>query len=1036
MSEPAITIETNKNENSLFNPFPGLRPFTIDESHLFFGREGQSDEVLKNLSKNRFVAVLGASGSGKSSLMYCGLVPILHGGFITEAGSKWRIVACRPGRAPIDNLAEALVKNEYQNTNHITDEELHYQKSIYSSIIRRSSLGLKEAVKVLNPASNENFLILVDQFEELFRFKKTANDTESFNETVAFVKLLLESVRQADVPIYIVITMRSDFIGECAQFQELTKLINDSHYLIPQMTRDNLEEAIVGPVAVGGGKMTPHLIQQLLNDVGDNPDQLPILQHALMRTWDYWTRHRTAGEPIGISHYESIGKMAKALSEHANEAYDELSQEGKRICESMFKTLTERGGDNRGIRHPTGIEDIAAIAVADVKEVKKAIEVFRKPGRSFLSPSGVKLYDNTIIDISHESLMRIWDKLKVWVDEEASAVQMYLRLSDAAARFQEGKTGLWRQPDLQLAINWKEKQKPTLVWAKRYASAFERTMTYLETSEKEYKLEEENKIKLQKRALKRSRITAFILGTAAIFSLGFMLWAVVQQQEATKQKEIAVEQQSLAEKNAKAAQDERAKAKESESKAIKEKEAADNAREQAQASEKLAREKENLANQKSQEAEDQRQLAEASAQDALDAKNLADIQREEAIKAKNEALELRMQSISQSMAVKSQQVKADKELKGLLALQAYNFNEKYKGVKHDPDIYNSLYFTLKELNQQKYNIFVGHTHAVRAMVFDKSKDRLISAGSDGRILAWDKLNDSVKYTLINNNSLINRSLAISSNGNWLACGTQNSIIQLYQLNAQKGEPIVVNDNKRIIWGMEFSPDDQFLYTIGSDTTISRINMNTFENEVVASCGINIKCFSISPEGNKLIAGTNDGSIFIWNINDSFSREKIKGDGNTIHAISYNNDGALFATGDKNGNVKLWDANSKNRLTTLTGHTARVEDIEFDPSNQFIASSSFDGSIQIWESANLTNRPIILQDNNSWIYAIEFNKDGSLIYSGTKDGSIQMWETKTSPMTVGLCSKLTRNMTLSEWLDFVAKDIDYEKTCPDLPGYND
>ena len=100
--------QTNTKSRKLFNPFPGLRPFTIAESHLFFGREGQSEEVLSNLSKNRFVAVVGSSGSGKSSLMYCGVVPILHGGFITEAGSKWKIIPSRPGNDPIGNLAKGI----------------------------------------------------------------------------------------------------------------------------------------------------------------------------------------------------------------------------------------------------------------------------------------------------------------------------------------------------------------------------------------------------------------------------------------------------------------------------------------------------------------------------------------------------------------------------------------------------------------------------------------------------------------------------------------------------------------------------------------------------------------------------------------------------------------------------------------------------------------------------------------------------------------------------------------------------------------
>ena len=146
---------------------------------------------------------------------------------------------------------------------------------------------------------------------------------------------------------------------------------------------------------------------------------------------------------------------------------------------------------------------------------------------------------DSIIDLSHESLMRIWDRLKLWVEEESIAVQMYMRLSEAAALYQAGKTGLWRPPDLQLALNWRKEKQPTLTWAQRYEPAFERTMVYLETSEKEFIAEEQNKIRLQKRALRRSRIFAIVLGSAAIISLGFMVWAIMMQIDATKQKENA-----------------------------------------------------------------------------------------------------------------------------------------------------------------------------------------------------------------------------------------------------------------------------------------------------------------------------------------------------------------------------------------------------------------------------------------------------------------------------------------------------------------
>ncbi len=120
---------SNMNPDHQIIPFPGLRPFRIEESHLFFGREGQSEDVLAKLAKNKFVAVIGASGSGKSSLMYCGLVPILYGGFITEAGSRWRIVTTRPGNSPVENLAHALQKSR---------RTAHYSNTLFFSLWAKS----------------------------------------------------------------------------------------------------------------------------------------------------------------------------------------------------------------------------------------------------------------------------------------------------------------------------------------------------------------------------------------------------------------------------------------------------------------------------------------------------------------------------------------------------------------------------------------------------------------------------------------------------------------------------------------------------------------------------------------------------------------------------------------------------------------------------------------------------------------------------------------------------------------------------------
>ena len=139
-----VKIQNIKKNTAIINPFPGLRPFSPEESHLFFGREGQSEIVLEYLSNNRFAAVTGASGSGKSSLIYCGLIPVLYGGFIPEAGSRWKIMATRPGNSPVENLAAVLADNENLEK---YSEDGHIKKHIFNTVLRRSSFGLVDAVK-------------------------------------------------------------------------------------------------------------------------------------------------------------------------------------------------------------------------------------------------------------------------------------------------------------------------------------------------------------------------------------------------------------------------------------------------------------------------------------------------------------------------------------------------------------------------------------------------------------------------------------------------------------------------------------------------------------------------------------------------------------------------------------------------------------------------------------------------------------------------------------------------------------------------
>ncbi|MEO8521708.1 MAG: ATP-binding protein [Acidobacteriota bacterium] len=512
--------------DSRFNPFPGLRPFEAEEDHLFFGREREIDELLRRLRTTRFLSVVGTSGSGKSSLIRSGVIPSLYSGMMVSAGAGWRIATMRPGADPIRHLAEALSPADVLGTDE--PELAATQAVLIEATLRRSVRGLVEAVRLARLPAGDNVLVVVDQFEELFRFRRSLDTPGSRDESIAFVKRLLEAARQADIPIYVILTMRADFVGDCMEYPGLAEAVSDGQYLVPRMGRDAMRSAITGPVAVGGGAIAPRLVLRLLNDVADDHDQLPVLQHALMRSWDRWIERGTAGEPLDVADYEDVGTLRQALSFHAEETYQQTgSEHAREVAERVFKALTDTFTDARGVRRPTSVAELAAISGAPEAEVIAVVEVFRQPGRSFLMPPRrVTLTPRSIVDLSHESLMRCWDRLGRWAEEERAAAAFYARLSQAAAWHAQGSAGLWRDPELELALRWRADTQPTAAWARRYDDRFDEAIAFLDRSEAERTRERHERQAARRRKLRAARSVAAIFSVlfVAAVALAYVAW--------------------------------------------------------------------------------------------------------------------------------------------------------------------------------------------------------------------------------------------------------------------------------------------------------------------------------------------------------------------------------------------------------------------------------------------------------------------------------------------------------------------------------
>jgi PQQ-dependent catabolism-associated CXXCW motif protein len=478
-------------------PYPGLRSFWRDETHIFFGREGTINEMVDRLAAHRFLAVTGASGSGKSSLVRTGLLDALDRGLLAEAGPDWSVADFPPGDHPIAALTNALVA-AIGGT--FSDDE----RAVIGARLLRGPRGLIDWLDEIKFPLDANLLVLVDQFEELFRYRgRNVSD-----EAEAFVALLLKSVAQRDRRIYVVITMRSDFLGECARFFGLADAINDGQFLTPRLTRQQCQQAIEGPARVCGGRVEKALVTRLLNDMGSNPDQLPLMQHILMLMWQKARQLNPADIALTLADYENLGGIGSgasaesagaiggsavlqpqaegALSKHADQTLRELTSEQQRLAGILFRALVQTEGNiGRDVRRPVSLRQVASIAEANPDDLLPIVEAFRAPGRNFLRPAPpAPIEPDTVIDISHESLIRQWGTLRKWSHEEFESAKRY-RHVEATAKFRsKHEADLLRKLDLDSALDWRQRERPNAAWASRYGGDFDLAMRFLDASQK------------------------------------------------------------------------------------------------------------------------------------------------------------------------------------------------------------------------------------------------------------------------------------------------------------------------------------------------------------------------------------------------------------------------------------------------------------------------------------------------------------------------------------------------------------------------
>jgi WD40 repeat protein len=901
--------------------YPGLRPFDVNDAVLFFGRDEQTDELLRRLDDTRFLAVVGLSGSGKSSLVRAGLLPALHRGHLTGAGARWQVSILRPGSDPLQALARVL--NETLGER---DDRL--------AMLRSGRLGLLDTSRQGRNA-DENLLLVVDQFEEIFRFQDSYRQRAS--EAADFVELLLAAAREYEPAyrVYVVMTLRSDYLGECARFRGLPEALNESQYLVPRMAREQLREAIGGPAALGGVALSKELQEELLERTGDDPDQLPVLQHLLMRMWEI-RESDGAGFSIGHDQYKSVGGWDKALNSHADKVWKALGDR-RDLAKRMLQRLTERAEGRGEVRRPTILRELADVSTASVEDVRKVVEHFRSPECNFLTSPDSSLTEDSVIDITHESLIRNWKKLNKWTIEEARDRDDYLYFSKRMERGGDPLTGT----DLALALKWREREHGP-EWAARYGGNFAAVIAFIERSlndQEEREREEQNR-KRQKELEERrfqelgsARRLQKILATVAAVFLMLLLLVTVFYRRAEKAG-LESKSRELAAFSAASLSDDPEK------------------------SILLGMRAVNATQPPVPAAEQALHQAILSSQVRVTLRGHTNSVNGVAFSPDGK----RLATASADHTAKVWDTESGKEL---FTLRGHT--NSVNGVAFSPDgkrlATASADQTAKvwdaESGKELFTLR-GHSSSVNDVAFSPDGKRLATASQDHTAKVWDTESGKELFTLRGHTNSVN-GVAFSPDGKRLATASEDQTAKVW--DAESGKELFTLRDSGPVYSVAFSPDGKRLATASK---------------------------AFSPDGKRLATASADDTAKVWDAESGKELFTLRGHSSSFFDVAFSPDGKRLATASEDQTAKVWDAESGKELLTLRGHTNSVNGVAFSPDGKRLATASQDQTAKVWD-AESGQELLTLRGQSDPVYSVAFSPDGKRLATASQDQTAKVWD---------------------------------------------
>lgn len=1027
-------------------PYLGLQAFSEEDAPFFFGRESLTRQLVNALRQASFLAVVGASGSGKSSVVQAGLVAQLRQGRALPGSDRWWIRSLRPGDRPLDALAKRLVDPG-------TAKEQMLQQMQIEGLLH---LGAEGFVQWLRSRPEPMILLVVDQFEELFTLA-TPTDRQQF------LDLVLAGVEFAGDRFKLVLTLRTDFMAPCLELPQLAERLQQASILVPpHLSAADYRQIITQPAEKVGLRVDPELVEVLLQELNHGAGDLPLLEFVLEQVW----QHRTPGELTLSVYQQQIGGLKGALERKAQAVYDSLDPAAQACARWIFLSLTQLGDGTEDTRRRILKSDLvvkkfpaalvertlqalvaAKLVVINTETPPPASQDTPAPtphhakGDSPPTPptSSIPPTPSTpppaTIEVAHEILIRHWSTLRWWLEENRTRLSL-LRQIEAAA------------------LQWKQsgRQQDFLLQGVRLDAAEEIYVKYTDELSQDVQAfieaglaQRDRQQKEAQHRLQRARRAIALISTLGLCTAVLGGVAFLQQQQA-QQNEIAAlnalsEAQWLAD-------------------------------DQLEAQLTALRAGHLLRS----------TLLLGSNSHALRLQTLGTLQQAVQQTAEVNRFEGHSQRINQvTVSQDGQQIASasdDGSVRlwrpdGTLLKTLATGGDRITGIAFSPD--GQRLVSAGRDGVQVWDISQGKAIATLSsdaslrVAWSPTGGLVATAGADGTVHIFDANTNQPLRTVRGSAARVN-AVRFSANGRWLATAGDDSLIRVWQaadgklLRTFPGHSDRIND-------VTFTPDDQFLVSASDDRTLRLWNLATGTAQTFTplaegreSHGDRVLSVSISPKGKRVASSSADGTIHLWSLEGALLEtignqgaavlttafqddqtlvsagvDKVVhlwqfpgqfpasvpmvsaftavfhpgdrtfaaagwdgsiylGDGATgrtiaahtqpIHALAYNSTGLVLASGSDDQTIQLWTGDT--RRQTITGHQGTITSLSFSPDGKWLASGSTDQTVRLWNGANGA-AIATLKGHQDSITSVAFSPDGKLLASGSDDATAKLWK---------------------------------------------